>query len=102
MTMTIPRDPAFPLKMLVNSGSSRSLIDKHLVECLGIPKIKLAHSKLLINADHSMNECITHIVHLNFCIRPVKDSAYFTITNLGKAGAFLGFDGLECLNPVID
>ena len=88
--------------MLVDSRSSGFLINKHLVECLGIPKIKLAHPKLLINANRSMNEHITHVIHLNFHIGPVKDSAYFTIANLGKAGAFLGFDWLERLNPVID
>jgi len=30
-TVTIPRNPSFSLKMLVDSGSSGSLIDKHLV-----------------------------------------------------------------------
>ena len=43
-TIAIPCDPSFPLKMLVDSGSSGSLIDRHLVEKLGIPKIKLAFS----------------------------------------------------------
>ena len=63
--ITIPRDSSFPLKMLVDSGSSGSLIDKHLVEKLNIPKIKLTHPKLLVNADHLLNECITHVVHLD-------------------------------------
>jgi len=92
-TITISHNPAFSLKILVDSGSSGSFIDKHLVEYLGIPKIKLAHPKLLINANHSMNEYITHVVHLDFHIGPVKDSAYFAIANLGKAGAFLGSIG---------
>jgi len=30
-TISIPRNNSFPLKMLVDSGSSGSLIDKHLV-----------------------------------------------------------------------
>jgi len=101
-TVAIPRDTLFPLKMLVDSGSSGSLIDKHLVEKLGIPKIRLAHLKLLVNADHSMNNRITHIVHLDICIGPVQDLVVFAIANLRKAGAFLDFDWLECLNPVID
>ena len=88
--------------MLVDSGSLGSLIDKHLVEKLGIPKIRLAHPKLLVNADHLMNDRITHVVHLDVCIGLVQDSVVFVIANLGKAGAFLGFDWLECLNPVID
>jgi len=101
-TVTIPRDPSFPLKMLVDSGSSGSLIDRHLVEKLGIPKIKLAHPRLLLNADHSKNDRITHVVRLDVHIGSVKDSIIFAIANLGKAGAFLGFDWLERLNPVID
>jgi len=48
--------------MLVDSGSSRSFIDRHLVDKLNIPKIKLPHPKLLVNADHSLNEHITHVV----------------------------------------
>ena len=101
-TVTIPRDPSFPLKMLVDSGSSGSLIDRHLVEKLGIPKIKLAHPRLLLNADHSKNDRITHVARLDVHIGSVKDSIIFVIANLGKAGAFLGFDWLERLNPVID
>ena len=88
--------------MLVDSGSSRSLIDKHLVEKLNIPKIKLPHPKLLVNADHSLNERITHVVRLDLCIGPVKDTVIFTVANLGKAGAFLGFNWLEHRNPIID
>jgi len=34
--------------------------------------------------------------------RPLKDTVLFVVANLGNAGAFLGFDWLECLNPVID
>jgi len=44
----IPCDSSFPLKMLIDSGSSTSLINKHLVEKLNIPKIKLSHLKLLV------------------------------------------------------
>jgi len=55
-TIFIPRNNSFPLKMLVDSGSSGSLINKHLVNKLGIPKIKLPHPKLLINTNHSLNE----------------------------------------------
>ena len=88
--------------MLVDSGSSGSLIDKHLVKRLNIPKIKLVHPKLLVNADHSLNECITHVVHLDLRIGLVKDTVIFTVANLGKAGTFLGFDWLECMNPIID
>jgi len=88
--------------MLIDSGSSGSLIDRHLVDKLNIPKIKLPHPKLLMNADHSLNERITHVIHLDLCIGPVKDTVLFAVTNLGKAGAFLGFDWLERLNPVID
>jgi len=101
-TVTIPHDTLFPLKMLVNGGSSGSLIDKHLVEKLGIPKIRLAHLKLFMNADHLMNDWITHVVCLDVHIGPVQDLVVFAIANLGKAGAFLGFDWLEHLNPVID
>ena len=100
--ITIPRDLSFPLKMLIDSGSSGSLINKHLVEKLNIPKIKLPHPKLLVNADHSLNEHITHVVCLDLCIGPVKDTVIFAVANLGKAGTFLGFDWLEHRNPVID
>jgi len=82
--------------MLVNSGSSGSLIDKHLVKRLNIPKIKLVRPKLLVN------ERITHIVHLDLRIGLVKDTVIFVIANLGKAGAFLGFDWLERMNLIID
>jgi len=101
-TIAIPRNPSFPLKMLVDSGSLESLIDRHLVKKLGILKIKLAHSRLLLNTDHSKNHRITHVVHLDVHIGSIKDLIIFAIVNLGKAGAFLGFDWLECLNPVID
>ena len=88
--------------MLVDSSSSGLLIDKNLVEKLEILKIKLAHSKLLVNADHSMNDRITHVVCLDIRIGAVRDSVVFVIANLSKAGAFLGFDWLEHLNPIID
>jgi len=101
-TITIPRNPSFPLKMLVDSGSSSSLIDKHLVDKLKIPKIKLTHPKLLINTDHPLNECITHIICFEVHIGPMKDSVLFVVANLGKASVFLGFDWLEHMNPVID
>jgi hypothetical protein len=101
-TITISHNTSFPLKILVNSRSSGSLIDKRLVVKLDIPRIKLPHSKLLVNADHLMNEHITHVVQLDLCIGPVKDMVVFTIANLGKAGAFLGFDWLKKLNSVID
>jgi len=101
-TITISHDPSFPLKMLVDSGSSGSLIDRHLVDKLNIPKIKLLHPKLLVSTDHSLNEHITHVVHLDLHIGPVKDTVLFAVANLGKAGAFLGFNWLEQLNPVID
>ena len=81
--------------MLIDSRSSESLIDRHLVDKLNIPKIKLLDSKLLMNANHSLNECITHIIHLDLHIGPVKDTVLFAVANLGKAGAFLGFDWLE-------
>ena len=101
-TITIPHNPSFSLKTLVNSGSSRSLINKHLVDKLNIPKIKLSYPKLLINANLSLYECITHVIHLDLCIGPVKDTILFAVANLGKAGVFLGFNWLERLNPVID
>ena len=88
--------------MLVDSSSSGSFIDKHLVHKLGIPKIKLPHPKLLVNANHSMNKQIIHVMWLDICIGPVKDSVCFAIANLRKSGAFLGFDWLEHLNPIID
>jgi len=88
--------------MLIDSGSSRSLIDKHLVERLNILKIKLTHPKLVVNAAHSLNERITHVVCLDLCIGPVKNTILFTVANLGKADVFLGFDWLEHINPVID
>jgi len=100
--ISIPRDPSFPLKMLFDSGSSGSLIDKHLVEKLNIPRIKLPHPKLLVNADHSLNERITHVVYLDLRIGPMKDTVCFAVANLGKAGAFLGFNWLEHMNPIID
>ena len=100
--IVIPCDPSFLLKMLVNSGSSRSLINRHLVDKLNIPKIKLPHPKLLLNADHSLNKHITHVVHLDLCISPVNDTVLFVIANLGKAGVFLGFDWLEHMNPFIN
>ena len=100
--ITIPCNASFSLKMLVDSGFPGSLIDKCLVEKLGIPRIKLPHPKLLVNADHLMNECITHIVQLDLYISPIKDMVIFAVTNLGKAGEFLGFDWLERLNPVIN
>ena len=98
----IPHDSSFPLKMLVDSRLSGFLIDKHLVVKLNIPKIKLTHPKLLINADHSLNKHITHIVCLDLRIHPIKDTVLFAVANLGKASAFLGFDWLEHMNPVID
>jgi len=88
--------------MLVDSSSLGSLIDKHLVEKLNIPRIKLPHPKLLVNTDHSLNKCITHVVYLDLCIGPMKDTVCFTVANLGKAGAFLGFNWLEHMNPIID
>jgi len=94
-TITIPCNPSFPLKMLVDSRSSGSIIDRHLVDKLNIPKIKLPHSKLLMNGNHSLNEHITHVICLDLCIGPVKDTVLFAVANLGKAGAFLGFDWLE-------
>jgi len=97
-TVAIPCDPSFPLKMLVNSGFSGSLIDKHLVNKLGILKIKLACPRLLLNADHSKNEWITHVICLDVHIGSIQDSVIFAIANLGKAGIFLGFAWLECLN----
>ena len=90
--ITLPRNSSFSLKVLVDSGSSGSLINEHLVEKLNISKVKLPHPKLLVNADHLLNEHITHVVHLDLCISPVKDTVIFTVSNLGKAGAFLGFD----------
>jgi len=41
-------------------------------------------------------------VQLDICIGPVRDSVCFAIANLGKSGAFLGFNWLERLNPIID
>jgi len=102
MTVAIPCDPLFPLKMLVDSGFSGSLIDKHLVDKLGIQKIKLACPRLLLNTDHLKNEQITHVVCLDIRIGSIQDSVIFTIVNLSKAGIFLDFDWLEHLNPVID
>ena len=88
--------------MLIDSRFSGSLINKHLVEKLNIPKIKLSYPKLLINADHSLNERITHVICLDLCIGPVKDTVLFAVANLEKAGAFLGFDWLEHTNLVIN
>ena len=41
-------------------------------------------------------------MQLDICIGPVRDSVCFAIANLGKSGAFLGFNWLERLNPIID
>ena len=49
-----------------------------------------------------MNKHITHIVHLDLRIGPINDTVIFAVANLGKAGAFLGFDWLKHMNPVID
>jgi len=102
MTIMIPCDSSFPLKMLIDSGLSGSLIDKHLVEELNIPKSKLICLKLLVNANHSLNECITHVIHLDLCISLVKDTVIFVVANLGKTGMFLGFNWLERMNLIID
>ena len=98
--ITIPRDSSFSLKMLVNSRSSGSLINK--LEKLNIPKIKLTHPKLLINADHLLNEHITYIICLDLHIGPIKDTVLFAVANLGKASVFLGFNWLEHINLVIN
>lgn len=101
-TVTIPRNANFPLRMLVDNGSTGSLIDKRLVEQSGIPRIKLPRPTLLVNADKSMNKRITHVVQLNVKLGPHVEEMVFAIANLGKAGAFLGFDWLEKHNPNIN
>ena len=92
------------IKTLVDSGATKNLVDKKIVEELGMKLQELPLAQNITNVDGTgnANGPITHFCELRICQGKVEDVQKFYVTNLGNNQAILGYPWLKWFSPHID
>ena len=97
----------YPVSLLVDSGCTRSSIDKDFVKSQGLTTKPAPVRRTVRNADYTINGYIDEYVDVYLEFKDGdgnthEESIELQVVNLGGHDIFLGFDWLETHNPVID
>jgi len=94
----------YSVKALLDSGATRSLIDRDFVRSKGINTQTLSHNIPVFNVDGSPNEAgqISEVVDVVLRYKTHSERMLLAISGLGKQSLILGYDWLKDHNPKID
>jgi len=92
------------VEALLDSGVTRSLIDRDFVRSKGINTQTLSHNIPVFNVDGSPNKAgqIFEVVDIVLCYKTHSERMLLAISGLGKQSLILGYDWLKDHNPKID
>jgi len=94
----------YSVEALLDSGATRSLVNRDFVHSKGINTRTLLHNILVFNVDGSPNEAgqISEVVDVVLRHKTHSERMLLAISGLGKQSLILGYDWLKDHNPRID
>ena len=92
------------VKALLDSGATRSFIDRNFVRSKGINTRTLSRNIPVFNVDSSPNEAeqISEVVDVVLRYKTHSKRMLLAVSGLGKQSLILGYDWLKDHNPRID
>ena len=92
------------VKALLDSGATRSFIDRDFVHSKGINTRTLSHNIPVFNVDGSPNEAgqISEVVDVLLCYKTHSERMLLAVSRLGKQSLILGYNWLKNHNPKVD
>jgi len=94
----------YSVKALLDSGATRSFIDRDFVCSKGMNTRTLSHNIPVFNVDSSPNEAgqISEVVDVVLWYKTHSERMLLAVSGLGKQSLILGYDWLKDHNPKID
>jgi len=94
----------YSVEALLDSGATRSLIDRDFVCSKGINTQTLSHNIPVFNVDSSPNEAgqISEVVDIVLRYKTYSERMLLAVSGLGKQSLILCYDWLKDHNPKID
>jgi len=94
----------YSVEALLDSGATRSLINRDFVHSKGMNTRTLSHNILVFNIDSSPNEAgqISEVVDVVLHYKTHSERMLLAVSGLGKQSLILGYDWLKDHNPKID
>jgi len=92
------------VKALLDSGATRSFIDRDFIRLKGINTRTLSHNIPVFNVDGSPNEAgqISEVVDILLRYKTHSKRMLLAISGLGKQSLILGYNWLKDHNPKVD
>jgi len=92
------------VKALLDSGATRSLIDRDFVHSKGMNTWTLSHNIPVFNVDSSPNKAgqISEVMDVVFHYKTHSERMLLAVFGLGKQSLILGYNWLKNHNPKID
>jgi len=92
------------IKALLDSGATRSFIDRDFVHSKEINTQILSHNILVFNVDGSLNEAgqISKVIDILLCYKTHSERMLLAVSRLGKQSLILGYNWLKDHNPKVD
>jgi len=92
------------VKALLDSGATRSFIDRDFVHSKGINTRTLSHNIPVFNVDGSPNKAgqISEVVDVLLCYKTHSERMLLAVSRLGKQSLILGYNWLKNHNPKVD
>ena len=92
------------IKALLDSGATRSFIDRDFVHSKEINTQILSHNILVFNVDGSPNEAgqISKVIDILLCYKTHSERMLLAVSGLGKQSLILGYNWLKDHNPKVD
>jgi len=92
------------VKALLDSGATRSFIDRDFVRSKGINTRTLSRNISVFNVDGSPNKAgqITEVVDVVLRYKTHSERMLLVVSRLGKQSLILGYDWLKDHNPKVD
>ena len=92
------------IKALLDSGATRSFIDRDFVHSKEINTQILSHNILVFNVDGSPNEAgqISKVIDILLCYKTHSERMLLAVSRLGKQSLILGYNWLKDHNPKVD
>jgi len=92
------------VEALLDSGATRSLIDRDFAHSKGMNTQTLLHNIPVFNVDGSPNEAgqISEVVDVVLCYKTHSERMLLVVSRLGKQSLILGYDWLKDHNSKID
>jgi len=92
------------VKALLDSGATRSFIDRDFIRSKGINTWTLSHNIPVFNVDGSPNEAgqISEVVDILLRYKTHSKRMLLAVSGLGKQSLILGYNWLKDHNPKVD